>query len=61
MTASEIMEIRKRAKMTQAQFAKRLGTSIRAVQSWEQGQRHPNGPTSLMIEVISRNVRGGKK
>ncbi|RUR29792.1 helix-turn-helix domain-containing protein [Vreelandella andesensis] len=35
--------------LTQAEFAQRLGISIRTYQDWEQGRRRPSGRATSML------------
>lgn len=35
--------------LTQAEFATRLGISLRTYQEWEQGRRRPSGPAQAML------------
>lgn len=35
--------------LTQAEFAARLGISLRTLQEWEQGRRRPSGPAEAML------------
>ncbi len=59
MTALEIAGIRRRAGMSQAQLAERLGVSTHTVQNWEQGLRRPRGPAVLMLQKMAE--RPGRK
>ena len=38
--------VRARTKLTQAQFAARIGMPIETVRNWEQGKRSPRGPAA---------------
>ena len=40
----DVKAIRKKLKLSQAEFASRFGFSVRTVQQWEQGARFPTGP-----------------
>lgn len=40
--------------MTQAAFAARFAIELRTVQNWEQGQRRPEGPARVLLQVIDR-------
>ena len=42
--------IRARAKLTQAEFAARIGVPIETVRNWEQGKRSPRGPARALLE-----------
>ncbi len=46
--------IRARAKLTQAEFAARIGVPIETVRNWEQGKRSPRGPARALLKVIDR-------
>lgn len=47
-----ILDLRKRTSLSQSQFAKKFHLSIRAVQSWEQGQRNTPEHVLYMIQTI---------
>lgn len=47
-----ILELRKQTGLSQNQFAKKFHLSIRAVQSWEQGQRNTPEHVLYMIQKI---------
>lgn len=40
---------RKALGLTQTEFARRLGVSVRTYQDWEQGRRQPSGPAEAML------------
>ncbi len=44
--------VRARNKLTQAQFAARIGVPIETVRNWEQGKRSPRGPARALLKVI---------
>jgi putative transcriptional regulator len=46
--------IRARAKLTQAEFAARIGVPIETVRNWEQGKRTPRGPARALLKVIDQ-------
>jgi putative transcriptional regulator len=46
--------IRARSKLTQAQFAARIGVPIETVRNWEQGKRSPRGPARALLKVIDK-------
>jgi len=49
--ASEIVKARRGLQMTQKQFASLLKVSLRTLQDWEQGRRHPKGPAQSLIKI----------
>ncbi len=46
--------VRARTKLTQAQFAARIGVPIETVRNWEQGKRSPRGPARALLKVIDK-------
>jgi putative transcriptional regulator len=44
--------IRSAARMTQAEFAARIGVPVETVRNWEQGKRLPRGPARALLRVI---------
>ena len=52
--ASYARQIRANVKLTQAEFAKRIGVPIETVRNWEQGKRAPRGPARALLKVIEQ-------
>lgn len=50
-----VRELRRRAKLTQAQFAARLGVPLETIRNWEQGKRSPRGPARALLAVIAHS------
>jgi putative transcriptional regulator len=46
--------IRARVKLTQAEFAARIGVPIETVRNWEQGKRSPRGPARALLKMIDQ-------
>ena len=46
--------VRARTKLTQAEFAARIGVPIETVRNWEQGKRQPRGPARALLKLIDR-------
>jgi putative transcriptional regulator len=46
--------VRARTKLTQAQFAARIGVPLETVRNWEQGKRSPRGPARALLKVIEQ-------
>ena len=44
--------IRAATKLTQAEFAARIGVPIETLRNWEQGKRSPRGPARALLRVI---------
>src|SRR6267378_2836557 len=50
----DIKAIRKRVKMSQAEFSRAYGISKRALQEWEQGGRQPDSAARAYLTVIAK-------
>lgn len=53
-TAEEIKTLRLHCRVSQSVFATYLNTSTSTVQKWEQGQKHPNGPSLKLLNLVAR-------
>jgi putative transcriptional regulator len=53
-TGEEVVSIRTRRQMSQAQFAKLLAVSVKTLQSWEQGVRKPSKPTMRLLQIFDQ-------
>lgn len=53
-TAVQIKRLRAKNKASQAVFAAYLNTSLSTVQKWERGEKHPNGPSLKLLNMIDR-------
>ncbi|WP_431605384.1 helix-turn-helix domain-containing protein [Acinetobacter seifertii] len=51
----EIIRARSQMKISQAQLASKLGISIRALESWERGIRHPSKPSQVLIRLFIKS------
>jgi putative transcriptional regulator len=50
----DVKAIRKRVKMSQAEFAHAYGINKRALQEWEQGGRQPDSAARAYLMVIAK-------
>jgi len=53
---TDVRSLRERMAMSQALFAKFLGTGIKTVQSWEQGLRTPTPMAQRFFDEIEREL-----
>lgn len=63
VTAIEVStatEARNRVGMSQAEFAKLLGVSVRTLQDWEQGRREPSGAAKTLLRIATQNPEAVK-
>jgi putative transcriptional regulator len=49
----QVRELRTKLGLSQAQFARRFGFTLDAVQQYEQGRRRPSGPASTLLRIIA--------
>lgn len=52
-----IAETRARVGLSQSEFARLLGVSVRTLQEWEQGRRIPSGPARTLLAIAHKNPR----
>ncbi|MGY3073936.1 DNA-binding transcriptional regulator YiaG [Bradyrhizobium sp. LM6.10] len=46
-------DLRRRACLTQMEFAAKLGVPVETIRNWEQGKRAPRGPARALLAVIA--------
>ena len=51
----DVKALRSRVAMTQEQFAARFGFSVATLRHWERGDRSPQGPALVLLNVIDKN------
>jgi putative transcriptional regulator len=54
ISSAEIKAIREQAKLSQAVFARYLNVTAGYVSQLERGDKHPTGPTLVLLNVIRR-------
>jgi putative transcriptional regulator len=56
-TASQpaVRDLRRRARLTQLEFAAKLGVPVETIRNWEQGKRAPRGPARALLAVIAHS------
>jgi putative transcriptional regulator len=54
---SPVTLARRKVGMSQSEFAKLLGVSVRTLQDWEQGRRQPTGAARSLLAVAVRQPR----
>jgi len=52
ITRTEVTRIRQSMNLSQPQFARMMGISVRTLQNWEQGHRKPTGPAKVLLSLM---------
>lgn len=54
----DVAAVRQRVGMSQAKFAARFGFSVATLRHWERGDRKPQGPALVLLNLIQRDPAG---
>ena len=55
--ASGVRAIRERTRLSQSDFARMIGVSVKTLQNWEQDRRRPTGPAAALLRIIDKEPR----
>ena len=55
MAPPAVRDLRRRARLTQTEFAAKLGVPVETIRNWEQGKRAPRGPARALLAVIAHS------
>lgn len=53
-SAVDVKEIRAQVGMTQLEFASAFGISVSTLRHWERGDRSPQGPALVLLNVVAK-------
>lgn len=53
----DVKALRAKVGMTQEEFAARFGVSTATLRHWERGDRNPQGPALVLLNVIQHNPK----
>jgi putative transcriptional regulator len=51
----DVKALRERTGLTQSDFSRMIGVSVRTLQNWEQYRREPDGPAKALLRVVEQN------
>ncbi|NDY90143.1 helix-turn-helix domain-containing protein [Ideonella livida] len=54
----DVAAVRGRMGLSQVQFAARFGFSVSTLRHWERGDRQPQGPALVLLNLIDRDPAG---
>jgi putative transcriptional regulator len=54
-TVPSVSSVREKTGLSQAEFARLLGVSVRTLQEWEQGRRAPSGAARTLLLIAEKN------
>jgi putative transcriptional regulator len=54
LTTIDVKALRERLDLTQAEFSRMIGVSIKTLQNWEQGRREPEGSAKALLRVVEK-------
>ncbi len=54
-TVPAVSHIREKTGLSQTEFARLLGVSMRTLQEWEQGRRAPSGAARTLLLIAEKN------
>lgn len=53
--SSGVRIIREQTSLSQSEFARLIGVSVKTLQNWEQDRRRPTGPAAALLSIIKHN------
>lgn len=56
-TLPSVATIRDKTGLSQPDFARLLGVSVRTLQEWEQGRRAPTGAARTLLQIANKNPK----
>ncbi len=56
-TVPSVSSVREKTGLSQSDFARLLGVSVRTLQEWEQGRRSPSGAARTLLMIAAKNPR----
>lgn len=54
-THIDVKKLRRRIGMSQTEFAVSFGISLETLRNWERGDRYPQGPALVLLNLLSKD------
>ena len=54
----DVVAVRAKLRLTQAEFAQHCGVSLATLRNWEQRRRRPTGPSRALLLLVDADPRG---
>jgi len=54
LSPEEIVQLRKKAGVSQAVFASYLNVTVGLISQWERGEKHPRGPSLKLLSLVQK-------
>ena len=54
MTPMDVKSVRAKVQMSQSEFASAFGISVSTLRHWERGDRRPQGPALVLLNIVAR-------
>jgi putative transcriptional regulator len=52
-----VKAIREKTSLSQSEFARLIGVSVKTLQNWEQDRRRPTGPVVALLRIIAQEPK----
>ena len=51
----DVKQVRASFQLSQTEFARLIGISVKTLRNWEQGRRKPDGPARVLLQVAAKH------
>jgi putative transcriptional regulator len=53
----QVKAVREKTSLSQSEFARLIGVSVKTLQNWEQDRRRPTGPAVALLRIIGKEPK----
>jgi putative transcriptional regulator len=57
VASPEVKAVREKTSLSQSEFARLIGVSVKTLQNWEQDRRRPTGPAVALLRIIGQEPK----